>query len=100
MEALTTKIDLQLNEIKGEMKKIRDGCAMCGGPHPSSECDDKLMGGPVEEANYAYGGYRRGGYRGNYYGRNSGNLCDRQPRDNNRHSQPHDNNNSTPATPE
>ncbi|GKE06848.1 hypothetical protein Tco_1398866 [Tanacetum coccineum] len=57
MEALTTKIDSQLNEIKGEMKKIRDGCAMCGGPHPSSECDDKLMGGPVEEANYAYGGY-------------------------------------------
>ncbi|GJY99397.1 hypothetical protein Tco_0516827 [Tanacetum coccineum] len=39
------------------MKEIRDGCNSCGGPHPSSECDDKPMGGPKkEEANYTYGG--------------------------------------------
>ncbi|GKA07239.1 reverse transcriptase domain-containing protein [Tanacetum coccineum] len=50
-------------DIKGEMKEMRDGCNSCGGPHPSSECDDKPMGGPKdEEANYAYGGYQ-----GNYY---------------------------------
>nr|GEV39270.1 reverse transcriptase domain-containing protein [Tanacetum cinerariifolium] len=59
MEALTTKIDSQFKEIKGEMKEMRDGCNSCGGPHPSLECDDKPMGGPKdEEANYAYGGYR------------------------------------------
>ncbi|GKB65409.1 reverse transcriptase domain-containing protein [Tanacetum coccineum] len=74
MEALTTKIDSQFKDIKGEMKEMRDGCNSCGGPHPSSECDDKPMGGPKdEEANYAYGGYRGGGYRGNYYGRSFGN---------------------------
>ncbi|GKB52994.1 hypothetical protein Tco_0903747 [Tanacetum coccineum] len=56
MEALTTKIDSQFKEIKREMKKMRDGCNSCGCPHPSSECDDKPMGGPKdEEANYAYG---------------------------------------------
>ncbi|GJU87807.1 hypothetical protein Tco_1295353 [Tanacetum coccineum] len=61
-------------DIKGETKEMRDRCNNGGGPHPSSECDDKPMGGPKdEEANYAYGGYRGGGYRGNYYGRSSGN---------------------------
>ncbi|GJZ99984.1 hypothetical protein Tco_0672535 [Tanacetum coccineum] len=73
MEALTTRIDSQFKEIRGDMKEMRDGCNKCGGPHPSSDCDDKLMGGPKEEeVNYASGGYR-GGYRGNYYGRNSSN---------------------------
>nr|GEY44231.1 integrase, catalytic region, zinc finger, CCHC-type, peptidase aspartic, catalytic [Tanacetum cinerariifolium] len=67
MEALTTKIDSQFKEIKGEMKEMRDGCNSYRGPHPSTECDDKPMGGPKEEeANYAYEGYR-----GNYYSRNS-----------------------------
>ncbi|GKC57324.1 hypothetical protein Tco_1084922 [Tanacetum coccineum] len=82
IEALTTKIDPQFKEIKGEMKEMRDGCNSYGGPHPSSECDDKPMGGPKdEEVNYAYKGYRGGGYRENYYGRNSGNWRDRLPRD-------------------
>nr|GEY50709.1 reverse transcriptase domain-containing protein [Tanacetum cinerariifolium] len=68
MEALTTKIDSQFKDIKGEIKEIRDGCKSCGDPHPSLECDDKPMGGPKdEEANYAYGSYRGGGYRGNCY---------------------------------
>ncbi|GJW92282.1 reverse transcriptase domain-containing protein [Tanacetum coccineum] len=63
MEALTIKIDSQFKDIKGEMKEMREGFNSCGGPHLSSECDDKPMGGPKEEkANYAYGGYR-----GNYY---------------------------------
>nr|GEW51234.1 retrotransposon protein, putative, Ty3-gypsy subclass [Tanacetum cinerariifolium] len=54
MEALTTKIDLQFKEIKGEMKEMRDGCNSCGGPHPSLKGDDTPMGGPKhEEANYA-----------------------------------------------
>ncbi|GJS58089.1 hypothetical protein Tco_0652873 [Tanacetum coccineum] len=67
MEALTTRIDSQFKEIKGDMKEMRYGCNKCGGPHPSSDCDDKPMGGPKEEeANYASGGYR-GGYQGNYY---------------------------------
>ncbi|GKE03579.1 hypothetical protein Tco_1395597 [Tanacetum coccineum] len=44
--------------VKGEMKEMRDGCTKCGGPHPSSECDDKPKGGPEEEAKYAYEGYR------------------------------------------
>ncbi|GKA11662.1 reverse transcriptase domain-containing protein [Tanacetum coccineum] len=57
MEALTIKIDSHLNEMKREMKEIRDGCTKCGGPHPSWDYDDKLMGGPKEEVNYAYGGY-------------------------------------------
>ncbi|GJS42275.1 hypothetical protein Tco_0567318 [Tanacetum coccineum] len=48
------------------MKEMRDGCGKCGGPHPSLECNDKPIGGPEEEANYAYGGYRGGGYQGNY----------------------------------
>ncbi|GKD72593.1 hypothetical protein Tco_1330875 [Tanacetum coccineum] len=74
MEALTMKIDSQFKEIKREMKEMRDRCNSCGGPHPSSECDDKPIGGPKEEEdNYAYGGYR-----GNYYGRNSGNWITNQ----------------------
>ncbi|GKD21584.1 reverse transcriptase domain-containing protein [Tanacetum coccineum] len=82
MEALTTRIDSQFKEIRGDMKEMRDGCKKCGGPHPSSDCDDKPLGGPKEEeANYA-----SGGYRGNYYGRNSSNWRDR-----------HENQNSTPG---
>ncbi|GJS73852.1 reverse transcriptase domain-containing protein [Tanacetum coccineum] len=46
--------------------------------HPSSECDDKPIVGPKEEeANYAYKGYRGGGYQGNYYGRTFENWHDR-----------------------
>ncbi|GKB36545.1 hypothetical protein Tco_0881487 [Tanacetum coccineum] len=53
MEALTTRIDSQFKEIRRDMKEMRDGCNKCGGPHPSSDCDDKPMGGPKEEeANY------------------------------------------------
>ncbi|GJT55052.1 hypothetical protein Tco_0990106 [Tanacetum coccineum] len=100
MEALITKIDSQFKEIKGEMKKTRYRCNSCGGHHPSSECDNKPMGGPKKEANYIYEGYRGGGYRGNYYGRNSINWRDCQPRDDNRHSQPREDNNPTPPTPE
>ncbi|GJX15103.1 hypothetical protein Tco_0206861 [Tanacetum coccineum] len=37
MEALTTKIDLQFKDIKGEMKEMRDGCNSYGGPHPSTK---------------------------------------------------------------
>ncbi|GKE16286.1 hypothetical protein Tco_1423863, partial [Tanacetum coccineum] len=71
------------------------------GPHPSSKCDDKPMGGPKdEEANYAYGGYRGGGYRGNYYGRSFRNWRDRQPRDENQNSQPREEIPSNPPTPE
>ncbi|GKB81404.1 reverse transcriptase domain-containing protein [Tanacetum coccineum] len=56
IEALTTKIDSQFKDIKGEMKKMRDGCNSCEGPHTSSDCDDKPIGGPKnEEANYACG---------------------------------------------
>ncbi|GKB04766.1 hypothetical protein Tco_0832961 [Tanacetum coccineum] len=59
MEALTIKIDSQFKEIKREMKEMRDGCNSCGGPHPSTECDDKpIRGSKEEEANYAYRGYR------------------------------------------
>ncbi|GJV82839.1 hypothetical protein Tco_1522737 [Tanacetum coccineum] len=69
IEVLTTKIDSQFKNIKGEMKEMRDGCNYCGGTHSSSECDDKTMGGPGEGvANYVQGGYRE-----NYYGKNSGN---------------------------
>ncbi|GKD36126.1 hypothetical protein Tco_1251635 [Tanacetum coccineum] len=82
------------------MKEMRDGCNSCGGPHPSSEYDDKPMGGPKdEEANYAYGGYRGGGYRGNYYGRSSGIWRDRQPRDENQNSQPREDIPFVPPTP-
>ncbi|GKA96746.1 hypothetical protein Tco_0818841 [Tanacetum coccineum] len=43
---------------KRDMKEMRDICNKYGGPHPSSDCDDKPMGGPKEEeANYASGGY-------------------------------------------
>nr|GEZ60639.1 reverse transcriptase domain-containing protein [Tanacetum cinerariifolium] len=56
MTTLTTKIDSQFKEIKGEMKEMRDGCNIYEGHHPSSECDDMPMGGPKdEESNYAYG---------------------------------------------
>nr|GEU49943.1 reverse transcriptase domain-containing protein [Tanacetum cinerariifolium] len=100
IEALTTKIDSQFKEIKGETKEMRDGCNSFGGPHPSSECDDKPMGGPKDEkANYAYGGYRGGGYRGNYYGRSSVNWQDRQSRDANRNSQPREDIPSVLPTP-
>ncbi|GJW26254.1 hypothetical protein Tco_0040065 [Tanacetum coccineum] len=64
IEALMTKIDSQFKEIRGDMKEIRDGCNKYGGPHPSSDCDDRPMGEPKEEeANYASGGYQE-----NYYG--------------------------------
>nr|GEW90089.1 reverse transcriptase domain-containing protein [Tanacetum cinerariifolium] len=53
---------------------MRDGCDKCGGPHPSSDCDDKPIGGPKEEEE----NYASEGYRGNYYGRNFGNWCDHQ----------------------
>nr|GEU61472.1 reverse transcriptase domain-containing protein [Tanacetum cinerariifolium] len=69
MEALTTKIDSQFKDFKGEMQEMREGCNSYRGPHPSSECDDRPMGGPKgEKANYAHGGHRGGGYQGNYYG--------------------------------
>ncbi|GKB01239.1 hypothetical protein Tco_0829283 [Tanacetum coccineum] len=55
MEALTIRIDSQFKDIKGDMKEMRDGCNKCGGPHPSSDCDEKHMEGPKEEEeNYAY----------------------------------------------
>nr|GEV52297.1 reverse transcriptase domain-containing protein [Tanacetum cinerariifolium] len=85
MEGLTTGIDSQFKEIRGDMKEMRDGCNKYGGPHPSSDCDNKPLGGSKdEEVNYASEGYR-GGYRGNYYGRNSSNWRDR-----------HENQSSTP----
>nr|GEW96093.1 reverse transcriptase domain-containing protein [Tanacetum cinerariifolium] len=69
IEALTTRIDSQFKEIKGDMKEMRDGCNKYEGHHPSSDCDDKPMGRPEEEkANYAFKGYR-----GNCYGQNYGN---------------------------
>nr|GEZ16012.1 hypothetical protein [Tanacetum cinerariifolium] len=66
---------------------MREGCNNCGGPHPSSECDDKPIGGPEEEANYVHEGYLGGEFHENYYGRNSGNWHDRQTPDENQHSQ-------------
>ncbi|GKG25428.1 hypothetical protein Tco_0398574, partial [Tanacetum coccineum] len=96
MEALTTKIDSQFKDIKGEMKEMQDGCNSGGGPRPSMERDDKPMRGPKdEEANYAYGGYR-----GNYYDRSSRNWQDRQLRDENRNSQPREVTPFVPLTPE
>ncbi|GJZ05921.1 reverse transcriptase domain-containing protein [Tanacetum coccineum] len=93
MKALTTRIDSQFKEIRGDMKEIRAGCNKCGGPHLSSDCDDKPIGGPKEEeANYA-----SGGYRGNYYGRNSSNWRDRHE---NRISTPGEENPSIPRLPE
>ncbi|GJT89673.1 hypothetical protein Tco_1078518 [Tanacetum coccineum] len=80
------------------MKEMRDGCKKCGGPHSSSDCDDKPMGGPKEEeANYA-----SRGYRGNYYGRNSSNWRDRKSyhRDENRNSNPGEENPPIPRLPE
>nr|GEY35671.1 retrovirus-related Pol polyprotein from transposon TNT 1-94 [Tanacetum cinerariifolium] len=35
--------------LAGDMNEIRDGYHKCGGPHPSSDCDDKPMGGPKEK---------------------------------------------------
>ncbi|GJR73961.1 hypothetical protein Tco_0086326 [Tanacetum coccineum] len=98
MEALTMRIDSQFKEIKGDMIEMRDGCNKCGGPHLSSDCDDKPMEGPKEEeANYA-----SGGYRGNYYGQNYGNWQDRQShyRDENRNSNPSEENTPIPRLPE
>nr|GEU40297.1 reverse transcriptase domain-containing protein [Tanacetum cinerariifolium] len=46
MEALTTRIDSQFKEIRGDMKEMRDGCNKCGGPHPLSDSDDKPMEDP------------------------------------------------------
>ncbi|GKB77867.1 hypothetical protein Tco_0944762 [Tanacetum coccineum] len=100
IEALTTKIESQFKEIKGEIKEIRYGCSKCGGPHPSSEYDDKPMGGPEEKAKYAYGGYRGGGYQGNYYSRNSRYWRNRQPQDDHCDSPAHEDDRSTPLTPE
>ncbi|GKC98535.1 hypothetical protein Tco_1168810, partial [Tanacetum coccineum] len=97
MEALTTRIDSQFKEIRGDMKEMRDGCNKCGGPHPLLDCDDKPIGGPKEEeANYASGGYQ-GGYQGNYYGRNSSNWRDRHE---NRNSTPGEENLPIPRLPE
>ncbi|GJU80519.1 hypothetical protein Tco_1282884 [Tanacetum coccineum] len=101
MEALTKKIDSQFKEIRGYMNEMRDRCNKCGGPHPSSDFDDKPMGGPKEEeSNYASEGYR-GGYRANYYGRNSSNWRDRQSchRDENRNSNPGEENPPIPRLP-
>ncbi|GKD34472.1 hypothetical protein Tco_1249981, partial [Tanacetum coccineum] len=98
MEALTTRIDSQFKEIKGDMKEMRDGCNKFGGPHPSSDCDNKPMGVPKEEdANYA-----SGGYRGNYYGQNSSNWRDRQyyHRDENQNSNHGEENSPIPLLPE
>ncbi|GJV07975.1 hypothetical protein Tco_1345631 [Tanacetum coccineum] len=61
--SLNNKDRLTIQEIKGDVKEMRDGCNKCGGPHPSSDCDDKPMGGPKEEEE----NYASGGYRGNYY---------------------------------
>ncbi|GKE14147.1 hypothetical protein Tco_1421724 [Tanacetum coccineum] len=92
MEALTTRIDLQFKEIRGDMKEMRDGCNKCGGPQPSSDCDDRPMGGPKEEeANYA-----SEGNRGNYYGQNSRNWRDHHE---NRNSKPSEENPPIPRLP-
>ncbi|GJT03835.1 reverse transcriptase domain-containing protein [Tanacetum coccineum] len=92
MEALTTRNDSQFKEIRGDMKEMRYGCNKCGGPHPSSDCHDKPMGGPKEEeANYA-----SGGYRGNYYGRNSSNWRDHRE---NQNSTPREENPPIPRLP-
>ncbi|GJQ91769.1 zinc finger, CCHC-type containing protein [Tanacetum coccineum] len=93
IEALTTRIDLQFKEIKGDMKEMRDGCNKCGGPHPSSNCDDKPMGGPKEEEE----NYASRGYRGNYYGQNSSNWRDRHE---NQNSNPGEENPPIPRLPE
>ncbi|GJX62250.1 reverse transcriptase domain-containing protein [Tanacetum coccineum] len=97
MEALTTRIDSQFKEIKGDMKEMRDGCKKCRRSHISSDCDDKPLGGPKEEeANYA-----SGGYRGNYYGQNSGNWCNRQSHygDENQRLNPNEENPPIPHLP-
>ncbi|GJS99101.1 hypothetical protein Tco_0820271 [Tanacetum coccineum] len=67
MEALTTNINLKFKVIQGEMKEMRDRYNNYGGSHPSSECDDKQLGGPEGEANYVQGGYQGGRYHENYY---------------------------------
>ncbi|GKA19462.1 hypothetical protein Tco_0699377 [Tanacetum coccineum] len=72
---------------------MRGGCNKYGGPHPSSDCDDKPIRGPKEEeANYA-----SKGYRGNYYGQNSSNWRDRHE---NRNSNPGEENPPIPRLPE
>ncbi|GJX63208.1 hypothetical protein Tco_0696860 [Tanacetum coccineum] len=92
MEALTERIDSQFKKIRGDMKEMRNGCNKCGGPHPSSDCDDKPMGGPKEEeANYASRGYREN------YGQNSSNWRDRHE---NRNSNPGEENPPIPHLPE
>ncbi|GJU05027.1 hypothetical protein Tco_1121457 [Tanacetum coccineum] len=93
MEALTTRIDSQFKEIKGDMKEMRDGCNKYRGPHPSSDCNDRPMGGPKEEE----ANYESRGYRGNYYGRNSSNWRDRYE---NRNSIPGEENPPIPRLPE
>nr|GEX37680.1 reverse transcriptase domain-containing protein [Tanacetum cinerariifolium] len=73
IEALTVKIDSQFKEIKGEMKKMLDGCNSCRGPYPSSR---------------------------KHYSRNFENWNDRQPRDDKHTSQPRDDNHlKPPSTP-
>ncbi|GJR61012.1 reverse transcriptase domain-containing protein [Tanacetum coccineum] len=96
-QLLKDRVLLKLDWFKDiKAKPIRKTVAFAEGPHPSSKCDDKPTGGPGEEANYAYRGYR-----GNYYARNYGNWRGRQPRDDNRTSQPRDDNHSNPLpTPE
>nr|GEX36613.1 reverse transcriptase domain-containing protein [Tanacetum cinerariifolium] len=70
--------DRVLLKLDWRRERNENGCNKCGGPHPSSDCDDKPVRGPKEEeTNYASRGYRRG-YRGNYYGRNFSNWRDRQ----------------------
>ncbi|GJT07598.1 hypothetical protein Tco_0842060 [Tanacetum coccineum] len=34
MESLTTRIDSQFKEIRGDIKEMRDRCTKCGGPYP------------------------------------------------------------------
>ncbi|GKD44228.1 hypothetical protein Tco_1268873 [Tanacetum coccineum] len=96
IEALTTRIDSKFKEIRRDMKEMRDGCNKCRGPHPLLDCDDRPIGGTKEEeAKYASGGYR-GGYRENYYRRNSSNWRDRHE---NRNSTPREENPPIPRLP-
>ncbi|GJT25423.1 hypothetical protein Tco_0895360 [Tanacetum coccineum] len=71
MEALTTRIDSQFKEIKGDMKEMRWMQQMWRTPSIIGMRHINLGGPKEEEANYA-----SGGYRGNYYGRNSSNWRD------------------------
>nr|GEW70575.1 reverse transcriptase domain-containing protein [Tanacetum cinerariifolium] len=96
MEASTTRIDSQFKDIRGDMKEMRDGCNKCGGPHPSSDYDDKPMGGPKEEE----ANYESGGYRGNYYGRNPSKLARSSILPSRRNSNPGEENPPIPHLPE